>query len=95
MTSIRRIYTAVCFAATGVVFWAWPVFAAMEVNIKSVARTFLDNPIRAEQIYMNKEVQTEGEIAEIRRGDSGGFVVILKDIGAGGLDNYYFSLLAG
>ena len=90
MTSIRRIYAAACLAVMSVVFMAWPVFAAMDVNIKSVVQIFLDNPIRAEQIYMNKEVQTEGEIVEIRRGDNGGFVIILKDIGAGGLDNYYF-----
>ena len=71
-----------------------PVFAAMSVNIDYVVQAFLDNPIRAEQTFMNKEVVTEGEVVEITRDSYGGYAVCLKTINAGFTDKYFLCWLA-
>ena len=75
MKSIKRF--CVVLAVMAVMCGVSPVFAAMNVNIDYVVQAFLDNPIRAEQTYMNKEVETEGEVQEIKRDSYGGFMISL------------------
>ena len=80
----RIILSSVCI----VMFVSNAAFSAIKVEINNVVQNFLDNPIRAEQMFMNQEVQTEGEVVEIRRGDNGGFVIVLKEINR--WENYVF-----
>ena len=82
---MKKYYGLMCASVLFVLCSVSPVFSAMEVNINNVVEAFLNNPIRAEQLYMNKEVQTEGRVEEIRRGDDGGFSVVLS-----GRGNFYF-----
>ena len=72
-----------CFAAE--------VHAAQVINVESVIDDFINNPIKASQVWEGKEIYASGEIAEIRQGAKRGeFVVRIK----GGRTSYLDCYLA-
>ena len=68
-------------ALSALVLCVLPAEAAMNVNINAVVQHFLDNPIRAGQIFMNKEVITEGEVIDIKGDGNGSFFITIKSPG--------------
>ena len=89
MKSVKKFCGVLLVGVLGAVCMPESVLAAMNVNIDYVVQSFLDNPIRAEQSYMNKEVETEGEVTEIKRDSYGGFMIALKALNTRNF-NYYF-----
>ena len=68
-----------------VMFGVVPAWAFMEVSVNNVVGEFLNNPIRAQQNYMNQEVYVEAEIFEITSGNNGEFLIRLWES-----RNFYF-----
>ena len=89
MMRSKRLFGILEVAVIAVVCMPGSVLAAMNVNIDYVVQSFLDNPIRAEQSYMNKEVEAEGTVTEIKRDSYGGFMIALQALNTRNF-NYYF-----